>query len=67
MKKMNELDWAAWVLMLIGSLNWGLVALFKFDVVQTVLGTSPMLAKTLYLAIGLSGAYWLYKTLIVKK
>ncbi len=67
MKKMNELDWGAWLFMVIGAINWGLVGVFQFDAVQVTLGTSPILAKILYFMIGISGAYWLYKTLVSKK
>jgi len=65
--KMNELDWAAGVLAVIGALNWGLVGAFKFDVVMTVFGTSPVLVQLVYILVGLSGLYWLYKMLTMKK
>ena len=65
--KMTEIDWAAWVLMLIGALNWGLVGAFKLDLVMTILGTSPALAQLVYILIGLSGLYWLYKMMTMKK
>lgn len=65
--KMNELDWVAWVLVVVGALNWGLVGAFKFDLVQTVLGTSPGLVQLVYILVGLSGLYWLYKMMTMKK
>lgn len=65
--KMSEIDWAAWVFMLIGALNWGLVGAFKLDLVMTILGTSPALAQLVYILIGLSGLYWLYKMMTMKK
>jgi uncharacterized membrane protein YuzA (DUF378 family) len=65
--KMSNLDYAAMIFMTIGALNWGLVGAFKFDVVQTVLGTSPMLAQLVYILIGLSGLYTLYKMMTMKK
>ena len=65
--KMNELDWAAWVLLLIGGLNWGLVGAFKLDLVMTILGTRPALVQLVYILVGLSGLYWLYKMMTMKK
>ena len=65
--KMSELDWAAGILAVIGALNWGLVGAFKFDVVMTVFGTSPVLVQLAYILVGLSGLYWLYKMLTMKK
>lgn len=65
--KMNEMDWAAGILVIIGALNWGLVGACKFDVVMTVFGTSPVLAQTVYIIVGFSGLYWLYRMLTMKK
>ncbi len=65
--KMNELDWATWVFVVIGALNWGLVGAFKFDVIMLVLGTSPALVELVYILVGLSGLYWLYKMITMKK
>lgn len=65
--KMTELDWAAWIFMLIGALNWGLVGAFKLDLVMTILGTSPALAQLVDILVGLSGLYWLYKMMTLKK
>jgi uncharacterized membrane protein YuzA (DUF378 family) len=44
----------AWVLAVIGALNWGLVGLFNFDLVATVLGAGSMLSKAVYILVGLS-------------
>lgn len=59
--KMSATDWAAWIFVVIGAVNWGLTGLFSFDVVQIVFGTSPWLAKVVYTLIGTSGVYWLVK------
>lgn len=65
--KMNEVDWAAGILVIVGAINWGLVGAFKFDVVMTVFGTSPWLTQVVYILVGLSGLYWLYRMLTMKK
>ncbi|MBI5619589.1 DUF378 domain-containing protein [Candidatus Gottesmanbacteria bacterium] len=59
--KMKEVDWLAYVLVTVGAINWGLVGAFRLDLVQTILGTSPALVQLVYILIGLSGLYWLYK------
>lgn len=59
--RMKEVDWLAYVLVTVGALNWGLVGAFKLDLVQTVLGTSPALVQLVYILVGLSGLYSLYK------
>ena len=65
--KMKELDWVAYVLVTLGALNWGLVGAFRLDLVQTILGTSPGIVQLVYILIGLSGLYSLYKMSSMKK
>ena len=65
--KMKELDWVSYILVTLGALNWGLIGAFKLDLVQTVLGTSPGLVQLVYILIGLSGLYSLYKMSGMKK
>jgi uncharacterized protein len=40
-------------LLVIGGLNWGLVGLFEFDLVQTIFGQGA-LARIVYTVVGLS-------------
>ncbi len=56
----SALDWIALILVIIGGINWGLVGLFNLDLVETVLGTIPILAKIVYVLIGLAGLYMIY-------
>lgn len=58
---MKDLDWVANILVTVGALNWGLVGAFKLDLVTTLLGTSPAIVQLVYVVIGLSGLYQLYK------
>lgn len=55
-KTMNNktVHMAAFVLLVAGGLNWLLVALFNFDLVEALLRSWPMLAKIVYVLIGLS-------------
>jgi hypothetical protein len=65
--KMKELDWVTYILVTVGALNWGLVGAFRLDLVQTILGTSPALVQLVYILIGLSGLYMLWKMTMMKK
>ena len=56
----NTLDWIALVLVIIGGLNWGLVGLFSFNLVDAILGGIPILARIVYVLVGLSAAYMIY-------
>lgn len=65
--KMTEFEWATWVFVIVGALNWGLVGAFKMDLIQIIFGTSPLLMQLMYILVGVSGLYWLYKVLVAKK
>jgi len=61
MRKMNALDWIAWILIIVGALNWGIIGIFMIDVVDLVLGTIPWLVRTVYILVGVSGLYAIWK------
>ena len=54
---MKQLDVLAAVLLVVGGLNWGLVGAANFDLVATLLGAGSVLAKTVYMLVGLSAVY----------
>ena len=60
MNKLSTLDWVAVVLMIIGALNWGLVGLFKFDLVAAIFGDMSALSRIVYVLVGLSGLYTIF-------
>ncbi len=64
MKKLNAVDWAALILLIIGGLNWGLVGLFRLDLVALVFGES-IIAHAVYVLVGISAVYTL--VLLAKK
>lgn len=53
------LDWMALVLMIIGSLNWGLIGVMQFDLVAAIFGVMTPAARIVYAAVGLAGVYGL--------
>lgn len=53
----NPLDVLAYVLLIVGGLNWGLVGLFKFDLVATIFGDMTVLSRVVYTLVGLSAVY----------
>lgn len=56
----------AYILIVIGAINWGLVGLLNLDLVATIFGGVPILAKLIYILVGLSGVYALF-CMITKK
>lgn len=59
MTKLNWLDWTAFVLLIVGGLNWGLVA-FNWNLVDSLFGAGSMLSATVYGLVGLSALYMVY-------
>jgi hypothetical protein len=57
MKKLGALDLIALILIIVGGLNWGLVGAFKFDLVATIFGAMSLLARIVYILVGLSAIY----------
>lgn len=44
-------------LVLIGGINWGLVGLFDYNLVDALFGSMPWLTRTIYIIVGIS-AIW---------
>lgn len=57
MKQMGTLAWIAFVLLIVGGLNWGLIGLFNFDLVQAIFGEDSVLTKIVYSLVGISAIY----------
>ncbi len=54
---MKKLDVVAAALLVIGGLNWGLVAAARFDLVATLFGEMSPLSRTVYLLVGIAAVY----------
>lgn len=50
----------ALLLTVIGGLNWGLVGLADFNLVNVILGFAPILERIVYILVGLSAIYVAY-------
>lgn len=54
---MKVIDKIALILIIIGALNWGLIALFEFDLVAALFGEMSVLSRIVYGLVGLSGLW----------
>ena len=54
--KLNIVDVVALILVIVGGLNWGLVA-FGYNLVTAILGSVPSLVAIVYALVGLSAIY----------
>ena len=54
---MKIVDTIALVLIIIGAINWGLIGLFQFNLVQFIFGDMTLLARLVYSLVGISGLW----------
>ena len=54
--KLSNLDLVALILVIIGGLNWGLVAL-NYNLVTMIFGSMPWMVTLVYALVGLSAIY----------
>ena len=47
----------SWALTAIGAINWGLVSLANFDLVETLFGSGTFMSRLVYGLVGLAGLY----------
>ncbi len=48
------------ILMIVGSLNWGLVGLFDFNLVTFLFHKVAIVERVVYIVVGLAGLYGIY-------
>lgn len=54
---MKIIDKIALVLIIIGAINWGLIGLFNFNLVETIFGDMTIISRIIYGLVGLSGLW----------
>ena len=55
--KNTALDATALTLSIIGAVNWGLIGLFKFDLVAFLFGSMTLRSRIIYTIVGICGIY----------
>jgi uncharacterized membrane protein YuzA (DUF378 family) len=56
-RNMNFLEWVAFILLVVGGINWGLVGFFGFDLVAFIFGSMSFVSRVVYALVGLSAVY----------
>ena len=54
---MKIIDKIALVVIIIGALNWGLIAIFNFDLVAALFGDMSVISRIVYGLVGVSGLW----------
>lgn len=58
---MKTLDVLAAVLLVIGGLNWGLIGLFEFNLVEFITGPMHIIARVIYAVVGIAAIYQIFQ------
>lgn len=53
------LDYTVLIIAIIGTINWGLIGFFKFDLVKFLFGNMSILSRIIYAVVGICGLYLL--------
>jgi uncharacterized membrane protein YuzA (DUF378 family) len=59
-KRMTAAEWIPMLLLMIGGINWGLVGLMDFNLVEYLFGEMTTISRIIYIAVGVSALYSLY-------
>ena len=54
---MKIIDKIALILIIIGAINWGLIGLFRFNLVELIFVDMTVLARIVYSLVGISGLW----------
>jgi hypothetical protein len=62
----NFISWLAFILVVVGAVNWGLVGFFAFDLVAALFGEMTAVSRIVYGLVGIAGVYLLIDRLTVR-
>lgn len=57
--RLTTVDWVAYVLVIVGGINWGLVGFFNFNLITALFGEDSALSRIVFVLVGLSAVYLL--------
>lgn len=57
--KMNALDKVGILLLVVGGFNWGLVGVFKYNLVDEIFGVESGASRVIYTLVGVASIYGL--------
>ena len=63
---MKVIDTIALILVIIGAVNWGLIGIFNFNLVDAIFGAMSLFSRIIYTLVGIAGL-WCIKLLFDNK
>lgn len=65
--RMNFIDILAYLLVIIGGINWGLIGFFDYNLVGAIFGEQSAASRIIYGAVGLAALYLLFTFMRVNR
>jgi uncharacterized membrane protein YuzA (DUF378 family) len=65
MKKIGLLGWICQLIVIVAGIDWGLIAIFKFDLVTKIFGVGDIV-RIVYIVVGAAAAYLLVDLIVSK-
>jgi uncharacterized protein len=56
----TTIDWIALILLIVGGLNWGLVGIFNWNLVDAIFGVGGIIGTIIYILVAISALYTIY-------
>jgi hypothetical protein len=63
--KLNPIDKVAYILLMIGGLNWGLIGFFEYNLVGEIFGQASGLSRVIYAVVGVAAVYVIYSMAVM--
>ena len=57
----SVISWIAWILVIIGAINWGLIGIFEWNLVDAIFGMGSIVSMIIYILVGVSGLWMIYE------
>jgi hypothetical protein len=68
MRALSIIDWIVILLVFLGGINWGLVGVLNFNLIEFIFSQAPIIARIIYILVALAAIYLLFISLtLVKK
>jgi len=64
---MNAVGWIAFILVIVGALNWGLVGILGFDLVAAIFGAMSTVSRVVYALVGIAAIVMLIMAFVKPK
>lgn len=58
--KLNVIDTLAFVLVIVGGINWGLVGWLDYNLVDEIFGVDSGISRVVYALVGVAALYMIY-------